>query len=500
LNEDQTLAYRLIVTGLDANLTRHGRTDDIAYDRRLIVNPQLTWLTPGGGELLLSYEFSHHDSPFDYGIKRLADGRFTFNTAPFSGPESCAKREHHIGRATFTQPVNENWEVHFAGSVGHTDTKSLLDASFGAPDAANRLGRLTIRSFEKTDWHDLRAELRGRFATGEAVQHDLTLGVSYFNGETVVDRVTLFQPAAIDALNPVYGPAPATGPLPFLFAGELTDSAVYLQDYVSIGEHLKVFGGLRYVDAENVAKFRTSTSTGSATTLDYTLGAIYNANSWLNPFVSYATALTPQTGTLVSGEPVPFREAQQIEIGNKSEWFNRRLATTVSVFQIEQTNISEGIPDNPGFVVLSGDQRVRGLEFEAVGQITEQFSLLAGYSYLDAVFTESLTGNKGKTPHSVPRNKASLFGLYEFAGALDGWRAGLGVVHVGERFGTDANTYQLPAYERFDAFVGYRAERWDASLSVTNLLDTNYVEGSDGFDDLAQGARRFFTFKVGGRF
>jgi len=500
LNEDQTLAYRLIVSGLDANLTNHGRNDDIAYDRRLIVNPQLTWRTPGGGELRLGYELSRHDSPIDPGINRLNDGSYTYNTAAFLGPDSFLERKHHIGKATFTHPVNENWSVHLAGSVGHTDSDFLADASFGAPSAANRLDRETIRGAEESNWHDMRAELRGNFHTGEAIRHDLTLGVSHFNGDTVIDLVTLFQAAVIDARNPVYGPAPATGPLAFVFAGELSESAVYLQDYVSLGDHVRVFGGLRYVDAENVAKSKPFTSTGRATALDYTLGAIYNATNWLNPFVSYATALTPQTGTLTSGESVPFREAQQIEIGNKSQWFDGRVTTTVSLFQIEQTNIAEGDPANPDFVVLAGDQRVRGVEFEAVGKITDQFSLLAGYSYLDAVFTESLTGNEGKTPHSVPRHKASLFGLYEFAGGLEGLRFGLGAVHVGERFGDNANSYQLPTYERLDAFVGYRAGRYALSLSVANLLNTNYIEGSGGFGNFAQGARRFLTFKVGGRF
>jgi len=499
LNDDKTLAYRVIVSGQDANLTQHGRNDDNAFDERLIFNPQVTWLTSGGGELGLSYEYSQHDSPNNPGIARLNDGSFTFNTRPFIGPDAFLERTHHIGKATFTQPLSEDWSVHLGGNTGRTDVDSLLDGTLGGTNAANQRTRFTRRFTEEAGWHDIRAELRGRFHTGEAVRHDITIGVSHFDADNVNDAATVSQPGAIDATNPVFGPAPATGPKAFFVETVLTESAFYLQDYISIGDHLKVFGGLRYVDAETEFNFMTSPSAGAETALDYSIGAIYNANHWLNPFVSYSTALTPQTGELVGGGTLPFREGQQIEIGNKSEWLDGRLATTLSLFQIEQTNIAEFIPGSGGLFELSGDQRVRGVEFETVGKITDQFSVIGGYSYLDAEFTAG--ASEGITPHSVPKHEASLFGMYEFSGALSGLRAGLGVVHVAERFGDNTGTFELPTYERVDAFVGYQADKFDLSLSVANLLDKDYIEGATGFGArFSQGSPRFFTFKVGYEF
>ena len=72
---------------------------------------------------------------------------------------------------------------------------------------------------------------------------------------------------------------------------------------------------------------------GVDTALNYTIGAIYNLQPRFNPFFSYATALTPQTGALSAGA-VPFRAGKQIEGGVKSEWFDGRLdTTTTSIFQ-----------------------------------------------------------------------------------------------------------------------------------------------------------------------
>ena len=61
LNEDKTLAYRLIVTGHTQNQVNTGISSDRNIDERAIVKPMLTWLTPTGGELQLSYEYGHQD-------------------------------------------------------------------------------------------------------------------------------------------------------------------------------------------------------------------------------------------------------------------------------------------------------------------------------------------------------------------------------------------------------------------------------------------------------
>lgn len=499
LNESQTLAYRLVLVAQDANQTVHGRNDDISYDERFIFNPQLTWLTPGGGELRLSYEYSHHDSPLDYGIFRLNDGRFTFDTAPFLGPDSFNEREHHIGSVSFSQPLSEDWTLHLAGNYSQSDIEALWDFACCGPDTDNRGARIT-RSFpEDYDAYGLRAELKGKLQTGRAVTHDITLGVSRFKADGGNIQTQLFEAGAIDLTNPVFGPYNLNNIDPFPTLSGSSETSVYLQDFVSIGEQLKVFGGLRYQDVDVFLNFPTfdSFSEGADTTLDYTLGAIYNANSWFNPFVSYGTAMTSQLGRLVGGDLIPFKDATQIEIGNKSEWFDGRLATTVSIFQIEQTNIAESDLVNDGFSILVGDQRTRGLEFEAAGQIGDRFSLLAGYSYLDAEFTKSTTGDEGNTPYSVPKHNVSLFGQYNFDGMIDGLQAGLGVVYVGERFGDNANTYKLPTYTRVDAFAAYEFGHFDVSLSINNLLDKKYIEGSANDSNSAQGARRFFMLKVG---
>jgi len=500
------VAYRIIATALDSNQSFHGDNDDRSFDDRFILNPQLTWLTPGGGELRVSYEYSEHDNALDPGIKRLSDGSFTFNSEPFLSQDNFMNRETHIGVIDFIQPIGENWQVQVGGSIGRTDIDALWDFASGNPDATDQIARFTRRFTEDAEHEEARAELSGRFNTGSLLQHNLTVGASYRSTEQINNNAQRFAAGEIDARNPVFGPAPVLGTPDRFFSNELKEKGVYIQDYISVGEKLNLFGGLRYTDAEINQSIGGpgfgASNDGSDDALDYTIGAIYNQNHWLNPFVSYSTALTPQRGALSgSGDAVPFREGEQIELGLKSEWFDRRLATTLSVFEIEQTNIAEGNPANPGFLILAGDQRTRGFEFEAVGKITDQISIFGGYSYLDAEFTESTTGNKGNSPASVPEHKFSIFGEYAFTGDLEGWRAGVGFIHVGDRETDSANTFELPSYERVDLSLAYERGPFDFRASIENVLDEDYIIGSDfGGVNLAQGAPRFFTLTAGWEF
>jgi outer membrane receptor protein involved in Fe transport len=57
--------------------------------------------------------------------------------------------------------------------------------------------------------------------------------------------------------------------------------------------------------------------------------------------------------------------------------------------------------------------------------------------------------------------------------------AGVGANFVGRRFGTIANTYELPRYGTVDLSVGWQLHsRLKAELFVQNLFDRTYFTGS----------------------
>ncbi len=492
-----TLAGRLIVTGHTQNQTQNGKNRDRSFDERIIVKPSLLLHTPGDGELYLSYEYSHQNAPQDPGIRRLDDGRILFNLAPSVGPEAFFEKEYHIFNGQFVQPLNDDWQILIGGTLMRGDQEGIDDFPLFGPLDGSPIPLFNNLTFEDVEQEEIRAEVSGGFNTGVHVRHQVTFGVNHRDGQNELYWGRPSEARFIDPVNPVFPPLADFLPVVPIFRDRLKETSFYLQDSIRIGEALNVFGGVRFTDLETEAvdlEDSTFSSFGNDEVVDGSVGVIYNANPWFNPFFSYMTSTEGQRALLRSGD-APARESRQFELGLKSEWLDGALATTISVFDIEQTNQTEFDPDDPDFLfsVLSGTQETQGVEIEWVGQVTDQIRVFGGFSFLDAEFSDSVE-NKGNTPFAVPKHKFSLFAEYLFGGSLQGLSAGGGLIHVGERFGDNANSYELPTYERFDLTIGYQRDGLDLRLGIENLFDKNYVAGTNGSGhNLIQGARRFFT-------
>ncbi|BBK36650.1 ferric siderophore receptor [Allostella sp. ATCC 35155] len=481
------VAYRLIATAQESNQALTGKNHSSSHDDRLIVKPQVSWQNDAGTRVDLAYEYSRQDSVADPGILRFNDGSFGFRGPSLVSDDSFTKHTNHIATASISHPLTDQWSVSVDGSYGKNHIDALWDSANTrtAPSRTALIDRDIIR-FE-TDFEHIegRAKLQGEYQIG-SVRNTMTIGVSQRRESYDSKRVQRTIRGSIDPLDPVFAPVGDLGPYTGTVEWTINERAVYLQSFARVGSKLKLFGGLRYTDVRT----EFNDSGGSDKALDYSLGAIFNQNHWFNPFISYSTSLTPQVGTLESGAPVPFSEGTQFEIGVKSQWLGEAVASTVSIFQITQTNRVETDPNDRSLSRIAGDQEVRGAELEIVGRITGNLSFIGGYSYLDAEFTESVQ-YKGNTPANVPKHKASAMLNYSIETNFGTWDAGLGYIYVRNRQGDNENSYILPDYHRIDLSVGWQYRGVELRLRAENILDKDYVSGSSGVF-LNQGLPRSF--------
>ena len=61
-----------------------------------------------------------------------------------------------------------------------------------------------------------------------------------------------------------------------------------------------------------------------------------------------------------------------------------RLRFAARVFQTTKLNAREPDPNNSLLNVLSGTQRVNGFEGEASGKLTDRWTLMASYAFMDS--------------------------------------------------------------------------------------------------------------------
>jgi iron complex outermembrane receptor protein len=233
-------------------------------------------------------------------------------------------------------------------------------------------------------------------------------------------------------------------------------------------------------------------------------GLVWTALPDVNLYGTYAQGFQPQSSAQIGdsetyGGPFDPLTSHLLEAGTKTDLFRKRLAVLVAAYQITQNNIlvSAEDPANPDKLRQRGQERARGLELEAQGQITPAIRVNANGSWNKTEITkDSDPENIGTEPAAAPRIKLGAWGRYNFQrGALRGIGLGAGGHFVDER-NTNNPDLKLPSYGVFDAAAYYNVSKFQLAFKVNNLFDETYWTG--GFDHwrLFPGEPRHFYTSV----
>jgi iron complex outermembrane receptor protein len=283
----------------------------------------------------------------------------------------------------------------------------------------------------------------------------------------------------------------------------LQQRGLYVQDEAKLGR-LTVLGGVRYDWAEG-STLAQNLGTPPVRNNDEKptgrIGAIYNFDNGIAPYVSYSTSFQPtRVGTLLNGQPFRPTTGEQVEGGVKYQPPGTNLMFTAAVYDLKQQNVPTtitglGIPPNTTAQV--GEVTSRGFEGSVVGSPLPGLSLRGQYSYLDNRITGAQDVNFGKVLANTPMHTASLWANYLVqSGPANGFGFGGGVRYVHDMYTTDANNLtvptivpgsfmlanRIPASTTFDAALSYdfgmRYKEWkglSAALNVNNVFDRTYV-------------------------
>lgn len=184
------------------------------------------------------------------------------------------------------------------------------------------------------------------------------------------------------------------------------------------------------------------------------------------------------------GNPFTPTRGQQYEAGIKYQP-NAKSLYTMALFDLTQQNVLTTDPLHPTTSrVQTGEVRSRGLELEAKTEVNRDLTVLASYTYLDNVVTQSnVVTQLGKHPIGMPMNSANAWADYTFHnGPLDGFGLSGGVRYIGETPGTTANDFYVPSVTLFDAAVHYdfaalgkQFKGYNLQVNATNLFDKTYI-------------------------
>ncbi|WP_421787635.1 TonB-dependent receptor [Hyphobacterium sp.] len=478
-----------------------------AYEgTRFGVNPTFgTELTPQTS-LVLSYEYLNDDRVVDRGVPSVsvAGGPDVplegFNNTFFGSPDRNATRlEANILRGRLDHSFSDRLRGNLTLQYADYDKiyQNLYPAGFD--QGANTV---TLDGYRDTTTRQnliLQGNLIAEFDTG-GIGHTLLIGAEYGDQDTANARLDSFFGVSNDDRVTI----PFTDPLNIPAFGfvvpvrdresEVSFTSFYIQDQIDLTDNFKLILGAR-LDRFDVSvldlRAVSPTDDGRRGRVDDEIsprfGFIYKPAENVSIYASYSETFLPSAGdqflTLsTTTEDIRPQSFENREVGVKWD-IHPMLSLTVAAFRLEQGLFTTVDPDDASIVTTVPGSTTDGFEVQIIGDLTDNWFISAGYSYLDGeVEGGAFDGNRSR---QTPENMLSLWTQYQVNDRL---AIGGGASYQDEYFVGEDNSVLVPDYVRLDAAVFYDlSDDTRLQLNIENLLDEDYFPDAHSNDNISTG-------------
>jgi len=255
----------------------------------------------------------------------------------------------------------------------------------------------------------------------------------------------------------------------------------------------------------------------------------YDFNTHHSVFFSYADIFSIQNAYTRKLEMVDPLLGKNLELGWKSEYYDGLLDTSISIYQLDRINstradphpdaqtICRGFPnENSICQIADNDRRVRGLDMEINGRLTEHWDISAGANWLTKKYTRwrnsrgEISASQGQTWfRDQPNRTFKLWSAWRLPGTASRWRIGIGMLAQSKILASrsassnglvPAATTLQGGYATYSAMIHREINRaWSVQLNINNLLDKWYYT-SVGTSTVVYGEPRNFMFNLNARF
>jgi iron complex outermembrane recepter protein len=380
----------------------------------------------------------------------------------------------------FEKNVTDDFTFRQNARIAHDDVRfqTLLGNGYAGAPANALLSRFNDYARDIATQVNLDNQFEYRFGTGP-VLHKALVGVDLKNYKVGDLQAFDFNTSPLNLLNPVYG-VPQGFPGTVFANQEITQKqvGVYAQDQMKLGRFTLVLSGRNdWVNTFNENLLAPSQGRDDSQ-FSGRAGLIYNTDLGIAPYASYATSFNPIIGTnFVTGKLFEPETGVQTEVGVKIEPAGLNGRFGVALFDLKRKNVLTTNPINPLQSVQTGEVTSRGIELEAVANVTPELKVTGWFTnyrlFVSKDLDPSLIGN---VPTNTPTTIGSLWADYTFkTGPLTGFGFGGGVRYNGVSYADNINSLAVPAYVVGDAAIHYEYQNWRFQLNVTNIADNIYV-------------------------
>ncbi|MHC8368943.1 TonB-dependent siderophore receptor [Pseudomonas sp. ZT5P21] len=491
--------------GLSGVVRDAGTQIDHVDNKRYNIAPSLTWNIDEDTKFTLLTQFTRDDTGITSQFLPVQGTKIDMPFGDVSHHKNLGDpnweyydRTYYALGYAFEHRLNDVWQ--FKQNLRYTKSDLSFQAltvgsyPFTQVDDQGNVGRSSTSVDEDISQFAVDNNFQADFATGD-IRHTLLLGLDHQRINT--NYTSIFgNGLTTNVNNPIYGQPIVRPPRSAAFYDynqKTYQTGLYLQDQMSLDNWRLTLGGREDWVHTGTQFFNRNDATNTERSKNFSGNAAlsYVFDSGFVPYLSYAESFQPTTGATASTtETFKPTEGKQWELGIKYQPPGSNTLLSAAVYDLTQKNVSATTTVGAVSVTSqTGEVKVKGLELEAVSDVTDNLKIIAAYTLAKS---EVQKGDfKGNRLQLMPNQQASLWADYTWHnGVLDGFGIGAGARYTGNTYGDQGNTWlgKADAYTLFDAAVHYDLGRLDNSLkgasvalNATNLLNKDYISTCDGF-------------------
>lgn len=492
--------------GLSGVLRDSGTQVDHIDNKRYNIAPSLTWNIDPDTKFTLLTQFTRDDTGITSQFLPVQGTKVHSPLGNISHHKNLGDpdweyydRTYYALGYAFEHRLNDVWQ--FKQNLRYTKTDLSFQAltpgayPFTQVDAQGNVGRSSTSVDEDISQFAVDNNFQGDFATGD-IRHTLLIGLDHQRTNT--NYTSIFGDGlTTNVNNPIYGQPivrPSRSTAFYDYDQKTYQTGLYVQDQMALDQWRLTLGGREDWVHTGTKFFNKGDATNTERDKKFSGNAAisYVFDSGFVPYLSYAESFQPTSKATASPtESFKPTEGKQWELGIKYQPPGSNTLLTAAVYDLTQKNVSVTTTnsDNVSITSQTGEVKVKGLELEAVSDVTDNLKVIAAYTLAKS---EVQKGDfKGNRLQLMPNQQASLWVDYTWHnGVLDGFGIGAGARYTGNTYGDQGNTWlgKADAYTVFDAAVHYDLGRLDNSLkgaslalNATNLFDKDYISTCDSF-------------------
>ncbi|MBH1999489.1 MAG: TonB-dependent receptor [Sphingomonadaceae bacterium] len=298
-----------------------------------------------------------------------------------------------------------------------------------------------------------------------------------------------------------------------------TTKAASFFDTITLTDQLLINVGGRFDRYEtSVSPGLTATSTANRTSFErqddlwtYQAGIVFKPTESSSIYASTSTSATPPGSFIANGsegnalnttsqaltDALKVEKTKSYEIGAKANLFGDSLALTLAAFRTETKNARA--TNDAGTVAFIGERLIKGIEFGFNGNITPEWNVFGGYTYMDSEIVDggfTVTSgiaapsvNTGKQFPNTPKHSLTAFTNYKVTPAFT---LGGGAIYMSKVYGGYSDTRivsngavvitkelarMVPSYWRFDGNASYSfSDAINLQVNVNNVFNKRYYD------------------------